>query len=446
MRLCPSSSRRIRSHAALVLALAALWACAEPPATDDVHSALSGIERPNFVLVLVDTLRADWTTPYGFETPVSPELQRWADRGVVFERALAQSSWTKVSMASLLTSLWPRSHGVRLATDGLAEGALTLADVLRDAGYRTYAVQSNGWLEQSFGFHHGFDHYVFPRALSRVAELGLSSVWPHGERVLEEATRLIRAHPSADPFLLYLHFMDVHEYAAPTEFKSFGHGQEGSYLAAIRWVDDVIQRVRELIEEEGLSERTIMIFASDHGEAFGENRTQGHAQNVFTPVLHVPLIIRTPTSAPPVRVAAQVRNLDIAPTVLDIAGLAIPDSFEGESLLPLVTGGERAPDRPNFAALGAPILAGVIEQVSLNDGSWALARNLDEEGREFLFDRALDPVEDANLIDLEPDAARRMRAALDAHLAVEVRDDTRAPNVRIDPRIAEQLRAVGYLR
>ena len=109
----------------LVPSVVALWACERlaPPA--NVLDRLKRIDRPNIVLILVDTLRADWTSPYGFDAEVSPELQRWADRGVVFERALAQSSWTKVSMASLLTSLWPRSHGVRLPTDGLSEGALT---------------------------------------------------------------------------------------------------------------------------------------------------------------------------------------------------------------------------------------------------------------------------------------------------------------------------------
>jgi len=263
---------------------------------------------------------------------------------------------------------------------------------------------------------------------------------------LPGAKRLLDAHEGPDPFFLYLHFMDVHEYAAPPEFKNFGGGQEGTYLAAIRWVDDVLQRVRERLDREGLSARTVMIFASDHGEAFGENRTHGHARNVFTPVLHVPLLIRFPFSTGPVRVHTQVRNLDIAPTVLDIAGVDILEDFEGESLLPLIAAPGGQPDRPSFAALGAPILVGAVEQVSVNDGSWSLARNLDEEGREFLFERALDPQEDANLVDLEPAAAQRMRAVLDAHLSVRARSDTRATNVRIDPKIAERLRAVGYLQ
>jgi arylsulfatase A-like enzyme len=160
----------------------------------------------------------------------------------------------------------------------------------------------------------------------------------------------------------------------------------------------------------------------------------------------VPLLIRFPFATEPLRVHAQVRNLDIAPTLLDIAGVAIPDGFEGESLLPLIAAPDPQPDRLNFAALGAPILRGAVEQVSVNDGSWSLARNLDEERREFLFERELDPLEDANLVDLEPAAAERMRNVLDAHLSVEARADARAANVRIDPTIAEALRALGYLQ
>jgi arylsulfatase A-like enzyme len=430
----------------LPLALLLLSACEQPVPRESLFANLRATPRPNIVLVVVDTLRADWTTPYGFGADVSPELQRWADRGVVFERVRSQSSWTKVSMASLFTSLWPQSHAIRLPTDGLAESALTLSDVLSAAGYRTYGVQSNGWLEQSFGFHQGFDRYVFPTANSRADDLIPASLWPHGDRILEEANRLIDAHGAGSPFFLYLHFMDAHEYAAPPEFKNFGGGQKGTYLAAIRWVDDSVERLRRKLERDGFADSTVMVFASDHGEAFGEHRKRGHAYNVFTPVLNVPLVVRFPFALEPVRVRTQVRNLDIAPTVLDIAGVAVPESFEGESLLPLIAAPEPQPDRKSFAALGAPILAGAVEQVSVNDGRWSLARNLDEGRREFLFERELDPLEDANLVDLEPVMAERMRAVLDAHLAVEARDDARASDVYIDPSIAESLRALGYLQ
>ena len=220
-----------------------------------------------------------------------------------------------------MTSLWPRSHGIREARDGLADEAVTLAEVLKEAGYATYAVQTNGWLHQSFGFHQGFDRYMFPKT-GGDRRLGKPSLWPHADRVTEEAQRLLEAHDRTRPFFLYLHFMDVHEYAAPPHLKTFGTDNKGAYLAAIRWVDDAIERVREQLDDAGVLDRSVIIFAADHGETFGEHGVHGHARNVLTPVVWVPLVFRFPfVVEPAVRVATQVRNIDLAPTLLELAGV-----------------------------------------------------------------------------------------------------------------------------
>ena len=327
------------------------------------------------MLIVVDTLRADWTTPYGDPRGTSPELARWAARGAVFEEVRSQSSWTKISMASLMTSLWPHSHGLFEARDALGEGAVTLAELLRDAGYRCYAVQSNGWLDQSFGFHQGFDRYAFPRGTG-AAGIATSQIWPHADRVYQEAARLIDEHDPARPMFLYLHFMDVHEYAAPPEFRSFGQDTPGAYLAAIRWDDDALARVREKLDDAGLLDRTVMVFASDHGEAFGEHGKQGHARNALTATLRTPLVIRFPFPIAPLRISAQVRNLDIAPTLLELAGVAVPEFFQGRSLLPLLTAEEAAEDRVAYAALGTPLYPDASVQASVSDGRWTYARNL----------------------------------------------------------------------
>jgi len=433
-------------HLTLVAALAlALVGCGSAPEEPGFEERLARLERPNLVLLVIDTLRADWLEPYGLDQPVSPELERWASHGILFERALAQSSWTKTSMASLFTSLWPRSHGVDLPTDGLGEDALLLTEVLHDAGYATAAVQSNGWLEQSFGFQQGFEHYVFPRAWSGL-KLGFSSVWPHRDRVLEEAERLLDNRDPERPLFLYLHFMDVHEYASPPEYRNFGNDEKGFYLAAIRWVDEALQHIRRMLDQRGLLEDSVLVVASDHGETFGENQVYGHATNVQSPVLRVPLVIKLPFDVPARRVKAQVRNVDIAPTLLDLAGLPIPEGFQGASLVPLMSGQEPEADRPSYASLRAHILLESKLQVALNDGSWTLVRDLEGEGEEKLFDLAVDLAEDANLIDLEPEQAALMREVLDAHEQQGAREGIHRERVRIDPRIAERLRAVGYLQ
>jgi arylsulfatase A-like enzyme len=413
---------------------------------------------PNLVLIVVDTLRADFTTPYGYEKNTAPELERWAKRGVLFERTLSQSSWTKMSMASLMTSLWPRSHGIREAKDGLASDAVTLAEVLSDAGYATYGVQTNGWLHQSFGFHQGFDRYMFPKGGGH-PRLGQPSLWPHADRVYEEAARLLDAHRRTRPFFLYLHFMDVHQYAAPPSFKAFGTDDKGAYLAAICWVDDAVRRLRKKVDEAGYGQRTLMVFAADHGEAFGEQGVHGHARNVLTPVVRVPLVVRFPFAVEPaVRIGIQVRNIDIAPTLLDLAGITVPPNFEGRTLVPLMTESTAERDRPSFAALGVPLFPDASVQTAISDGAWTYARNAiaaeDDEtayadravapGAEYLFDRSVDPGENVNLMEHEVSMAVRMRTLLDAHLA-EGGAGVVEKGVRIDPGIADRLRAMGYL-
>ena len=419
-----------------------LAGCERSAAPDTAISRLRALGSPHLVLIVVDTLRADRLSPYGDPRSATPELARWAERGVVFERVLAQSSWTKVSMASMLTSLWPRSHGVREATDGLADRADTVAEVLRRSGYGTYAVQSNGWLEQTFGFHQGFDRYMFPRGGSSP---GLKPmIWPHADKVYKEAERLIAAHDRERPFFLYLHFMDVHEYAAPPDHRRYGSDEQGAYLAALAWIDEVVGRLRGTLDREGVLDRTVMMLASDHGETFGETGVHGHARNVRTPVLRVPLLIRLPFPIEPRRVAVQVRNLDIAPTLLDLAGVPIPKGFEGESLLPLLDAD--AEHRPSYASLTALLYADAVLQDSVNDGVWSLTRDVGGAPRETLFDGAVDPDENVDLASIEPRQAERLRAVLDAHLGGAAQPGVALRDVRIDPALAEKLRALGYLR
>jgi arylsulfatase A-like enzyme len=401
------------------------------------------------LLIVVDTLRADATSAYDPTLDTSPELQRWAQHGVLFERTRSQSSWTKISVASLMTSLWPSSHGIHEPSDGLSDDALTLAEVLQHNGYATYGVQTNGWLHQSFGFSQGFDRYVFPRGGSQ-RNFPRASIWPHADRVYEEMARTLKAHDRSAPFFLYLHFMDVHEYAAPPEYKRYGTDSRGAYLAAVGWVDATLRRIREQLEAAELLDSTLIIFASDHGETFGEHGVYGHARNVLSPVLSVPLIVRLPVSTGPIRVASQVRILDVAPTILAALNVPPPASFEGRSLLPLMAPAtsSAATDRISFAGLGKTLFRDASVQRSISSGHWTYARNLDEDAEpaEFLFDRCVDRGENVNLIAMatERTPAEQMRTMLDDHLA-RVVDDVRQEDVTIDPGIEERLRALGYL-
>jgi len=422
-------------------------AAASPAARGTVPGGFPpGSRRPNIALIVVDTLRPDWTTPYGDLRGATPELARWADHGVVFESVRAQSSWTKVSVTSMMTSLWPADHGVRAIGDALGDAANTLAEQFHEAGYATYGVQSNGWLAASFGFQQGFDHYVFPRG-ANVAWMK-SMVWPHADNVYLEAERLLDARDPAKPFFLYLHFMDVHEYAAPPEFQHFGTDNAGAYMAAVRWIDHVLERLRSKLAAMGQLDATVLVLASDHGESFGEDRHWGHARNARTPVLRVPLVIRLPEATGPLRVSDPVRNLDIAPTLLELAGIAIPDSFEGESLVPLLRSEDHrsARDHISFASLPALLFRDAVLQESVSKDGWSLVRDIQDSKREQLFDLRVDPDEEVDLIEIEPAAASSMRPLLDAYEQREPAAGVVKSNVRVDPQIANRLRALGYLQ
>src|SRR5262249_3894078 len=147
----------------------------------------------------------------------------------------------------------------------------------------------------------------------------------------------------------------VHEYAAPPEFRTFGQDSRGAYLAAIRWADDALARIRQKLDSAGLLDRTVMVFAADHGEAFGEHGKQGHARNALPAPLPTPLGARFPFPVAPIRISPQVRNIDIAPTLLELAGVAPPAVFQGRSLLPLLSGEQAEQDRVSYAGLGTPL-------------------------------------------------------------------------------------------
>ncbi|MBP7148502.1 MAG: sulfatase [Acidobacteria bacterium] len=432
-----------------------------------------GARPPNIVLVSIDTLRADKLGAYGFAGPTSPVLdRRLAAEGVTFTRVFSQSPKTTPSHMTLLTSLYPCVHGVEMWETGeqplaLRDSIETLAELLHAAGYATVAFTGGGNVHAARGFAQGFDTYE------------------HGQP-FEKSVDWLRAHGREQKFFLFFHTYIVHDpYVHPLRFvRKFDSGYNGRLLGVVqklnntqgrwpmlarrfwsavdhndaptvRFVEHLyeagILRMDEtnlapllaLLDELGLARDTLLVFTSDHGEAFLEHGHFRH-MDLYGETLHVPLVLRYPGRLPAGRrIDTPVTLLDVMPTILDLADVAVPGAAQGRSLVPLWSGGTLEP-RPivsewNGRTDGAPFEA-------VRDGGFTYIR---QGSSELLFEIARDPGEHRSVAGEAPEVLAARRSQLAAW-----EKECRARAAALGPRPAgeapseetrRQLRALGYV-
>jgi choline-sulfatase len=422
-------------------------------------------ERPNILLYVVDTLRADHLGMYGYDEPVSPALDNFVTQATVFGNAVAQSSWTRASMASIFTGLWPLKHATNGRKDILDAGATTLAEVLREAGYVTVAKVRNWNVFPVFGFRQGFQEFRKVREgkadrLNRLVENWLTS------------------RPEDRPFFMWVHTVDPHEpYRPPdeTRHRFMEEGQEkfdldkhpsfkltremskeeqqsiveyliSLYDAEIAFNDRAFGDLVALLEKHGLLDSTVVVFVSDHGEEFLDHGTWGHGRNLYAENLNVPLVIRFPDRGHGIRVDEVVQQIDLMPTLLDYLGLPVPEVVEGRSLLPLVDNNMISAGPPAPMAFSFLHLDGARYR-SLVDGDWKLIQRLSADGeasQSWLFDRRVDPGEALNKSLEMPIRSRFMELHLDAKMAEDSVLTTE--EAVLDEETENALKALGYLQ
>jgi len=386
-RGAPASCGARRALAAL--ALPALLACAralEPP--------------PNIVLVSLDTVRADHLSLYGYPRPTSPRLDRFAADAWVFNESYSVSTWTPPSHASMFTGLLPDHHGLRRVEETLAPEAVTAAEVLRDAGYRTAAITDGGFLRPQWGLDQGFDHY----------QVTPGQPWDpkDAEVVFDDAARWVEAYGEKRPFFLFVHTYEAHQpyqnvggFADPfldAHYQGpFRDGVRvladvaridaaelprvvGLYDGGIRRADHFLGRFLDTLRRRGLLATTAVIVTSDHGEELREHGDVEHALGkVFDENVRVPLVVRPPGGLPAGgvrRPATAVSGLDLFPTLLDLAGLPAGDPPPpGRSLLAIA----REPPDP-----GRTIAIQGINSIQVLDER---RLRLDRGRRTLIFDR-----------------------------------------------------------
>lgn len=491
--------------------------------------------RPNVVLITVDALRQDALSCYGSKKASTPNIDRLARQGIRFSNANTACPWTRPSCASIHLSVYPGCHGMgELSTNdnpllaNAMPGALsTLAQAFKAKGYATQAFVSNPQVSREFGFDRGFDDYcMYEDVGDRAHGLDLAeaveparvaarhagrmlrfewvkrSLWPgrcpdgqeanfytsSGAFLTAAAQRWLRRAPQ--PFFLWVHYMEVHEYqaleltiaehtevsrpdlaalAATTrvgdgdcmsqamvidDHALAGEAEQGmsaseapqSYFHNVEYVDALVGCLLSEFEALGMAKHTHVAFTSDHGEELGERGHLAHGHTQYEEVTRVPFILRGPALGRLDRVIDQPCSLiDLAPTLTDLTRVRKPKSFDGRSLLPAIVGGDmpHMPVCSEFLSIAnherKAVRYGMMKCISAHRG------RTDE-----LYDLRADPHETHDLAAERPAHLRRMLDMLSewqqkqTSLAISVRG-RRQPRVKMDVETRDKLKALGYL-
>jgi arylsulfatase A-like enzyme len=381
----------------------------------------------NVIVVGIDTLRPDHLGCYGYHRPTSPNIDEFAAGGVLFENVISQAPWTAPSFATVFSSLYPSQHGSMDVNSKIRESVPTLATMLKEKGYATGAIINAPALKPEFGLSRGFDFY---------------DMTPLGGRIGDGTTRDALAwidENRGGPFFMFVHYFDPHlPYAPPAGYDDlFNKGYRGRienpfdlegfskargrlfeemkdltqddwaeildlYDGEIVFADEAFGDLIRGLEDRGLTEDTVIILLSDHGEEFFEHGGFEHGHSVYDELIRVPLVIWLPGVAREgTRVRNQVRLLDVTPTVFDLLGLDTPAHFEGVSLVPYLAGGTSVEARagsllPPHIAYAEAIRLGA-EKKAVTARPHKVIYDLISTEREF-YDLDSDPGETVNMM------------------------------------------------
>jgi len=298
--------------------------------------------KQNFLLITIDTLRADRLSCYGSQNPITPNIDSLRKRGVLFSRAFANTSTTLPSHANILLGTTPNYHGIHENLNFIvSQDLFTMAEHLKINGYSTGAFVGAYPLDSRFGLSQGFDSYN--DEYSRVHSVNLSSLERNAESVIEAALEWLIARRS--PWFLWIHCWDPHvPYDPPEPFKT--QYKDHLYEGEVAYVDMVLGKLFDYMKERNLFDSTLTVFTGDHGESLGQHGEETHGFFAYNSSLWIPLIISSPETAPD-QVDSYVSHVDIFPTVCDMLGITKPSFLQGTSLLPAMKG-KKLPERPIY--------------------------------------------------------------------------------------------------
>ncbi len=421
------------------------------------RSGVLAAAPPNvIIIVVVDALRADRLSCYapylanGQRVVATPHIGSLARDGVLYRNMNAQSAWTKPSVATMLSSLYPSTHRALTADDILSDEVLTLPEILAAHGYYTVGFVANTNLFHELNFQQGYVEYYDLDPLE-------STFLRHGDRFYQEAERVnwrvlpwLEAHRDQRIFM-YVHYMDPHDpyFVHPYDGRSY-HSEDGVpawllrdvYDGEIAYFDRHFGNLIATLKRLGLYDQALIIFTADHGEEFYEHQGWAHGKTLYQEIMSVPLIIKYPGNAHAGTVdEGLARSLDIAPTILDVVGIQPPAAMEGISLrLPA-----NSPARAQAVFAEDLYRAGVMA-VRTSRYKLIQVTTGDPRGRgqTQLYDLQADPGETTDLAASRPDLVARLRADLSQMLALAEEAAVIGRKADLDPAFLERLRRLGY--
>jgi len=401
-------------------------------------------DRPNVILITLDTVRADRMGFLGSKLGLTPQLDALASQGVVFEHAYSQAPITPASHATILTGTFPQYHGIRNFGDRLPPSIPFLPDILHAQGYQTGAFVCSIILDPkngfASGFERGFDVYNAGFHRQKTGERREASMQRRGEVTLGYVLEWL-GQQKGSPFFLWFHLWDAHDpYNPPEPFRT--RFPNTPYNAGIASVDATVGKLLDYLRNRGLYDNALIAVAADHGESLGDHGELTHSIFLYDATIHVPLLLKLPGNRfLGQRVNATASLVDLAPTVLEGLGQTPPPAMQGRSLLPLI-GNPHPGNRPSLATGDHSERSfGWSALVSLRVGSQLYVRAPSPE----LYDLASDPGAKTNLFQTNRAAAVRLAIQLDNFVKRISEGAPQALQDGLDEKSREKLSALGYV-
>ncbi|MDA2924965.1 sulfatase-like hydrolase/transferase, partial [Acidobacteria bacterium AH-259-L09] len=422
----------------LVSILAALFILASA-----LVSAQSSRDKWNVVLITVDTLRADHLEAYGYKKVRTPNINRLATQGAVFEDVVAPVPLTLPSHASILTGVYPLYHGIRdNAGFVLEDDQITLAEILSANGFATGAFVGSFVLDSRFGLDQGFDTYFADFQLTGMEVIAPGYIQRKAEEVEKRATEWLNKQVSrGQPFFCWIHFYDPHApYDPPEPFST--RYRNRLYDGEIAYVDTVLGKLLDFLKDAAIHDETMVILTSDHGESLGEHQEKTHGYYIYQATQHVPLIWVTPDRRfAGKRVGGTVGLIDIAPSILQILGIHVPEVMQGVGLLKALLGG----DQPHRDLYAESFYARLRFGWSELRGFYRHPYKYIEAPKPELYNLRDDPQERENLYEKNRSIANSLRKELMETIdRYSLKKADKNPQ-KLDPDVVKALAALGYV-